>query len=91
VLDTAHEDLDASGLRRGRTVSARALSATTCPDAPRGGRLYDGGHGALSLAVNRGSPLAALCLLVDDEILIAPAWSWYFRLVSGARGTNNTS
>ena len=34
--------------------------------------LYEDGYRVLSLAVNRGSALAALGLHVGDEILIAP-------------------
>jgi S-adenosylmethionine hydrolase len=77
VLDAGHEDLAGSGLRRGRGVTVngrRALYATTFADVPAGALLlYEDGYRALSLAVNRGSALAALGLDLDDEVLIAPA------------------
>jgi len=77
VLDAGHEDLAGSGLRLGRAVTVngrRALYATTFADVPRDGLLlYEDGYRVLSLAVNRGSAMAALGLDRDDEVLIAPA------------------
>ena len=77
VLDAGHEDLADSGLLLRRTVTVngrRALYATTFADVPAGALLlYEDGYRVLSLAVNRGSALAALGLDLDDEILIAPA------------------
>ena len=77
VLDAGHKDLARSGLRLGRVVTIngrRALYATTFADVPAGGLLlYEDGYRVLSLAVNRGSALAALGLDLDDEVLIAPA------------------
>jgi S-adenosyl-L-methionine hydrolase (adenosine-forming) len=76
VLDAGHEDLAGSGLRLGRAVTVNgrpALYATTFADVPPGGLLlYEDGYRVLSLAVNRGSALAALGLDLDDEVLIAP-------------------
>jgi S-adenosylmethionine hydrolase len=63
VLDAGHEDLAGSGLRLGRAVTVNgrpALYATTFADVPAGGLLlYEDGYRVLSLAVNRGSALAA--------------------------------
>lgn len=77
VLDAGHDDLAGSGLRLGRAATVngrRALYATTFADVPAGELLlYEDGYRVLSLAVNRGSALAALGLELDDEILIAPA------------------
>lgn len=77
VLDAGHEDLAGCGLRLGRAVTVNgrpALYATTFADVPAGDLLlYEDGYRVLSLAVNRGSALAALGLQLDDEILIAPA------------------
>jgi len=77
VLDADHGDLAGSGLRPGRAVTVngrRALYATTFADvAPGELVLYQDGYRVLSLAVNRGSALAALGLELGDEILLAPA------------------
>jgi S-adenosylmethionine hydrolase len=77
VLDAEHEDLAGSGLRLGRAVAVNgrpALYATTFADVPPGGLLlYEDGYRVLSLAVNRGSALAALDLDLGVEVLIAPA------------------
>ncbi|MBW3608536.1 MAG: SAM-dependent chlorinase/fluorinase [Actinobacteria bacterium] len=74
VLDAAPEDLAAAGLRLGAalTVGGRsARYATTFADVPPGELLlYEDGYRVLSLAVNRGSALAALDLARDDEVLI---------------------
>ena len=76
-LDVERQDVAGSGLRLGREVAVngrRALYATTFADVPAGGLvLYEDGYRALSLAVNRGSALAALGLELGDEILLAPA------------------
>lgn len=77
VLDADDGDLADSGLRPGRAVTVngrRALYATTFADvAPGELVLYQDGYRVLSLAVNRGSALAALGLELGDEILLAPA------------------
>ena len=77
VLDADHGDLAGSGLRPGRAVTVngrRALYATTFADvAPGELVLYQDGYRVLSLAVNRGSALAALGLELGDEIVLAPA------------------
>jgi S-adenosylmethionine hydrolase len=77
VLDAGPEDLAGSGLRLGHAVTVngrRALYATTFADVPAGGLLlYEDGYRMLSLAVNRGSALAALDLDLGVEVLIAPA------------------
>ena len=83
VLDAEHEDLAAGGLRLGEPliVSAShgryaryARYATTFADvAPGELLLYEDGYRVLSLAINRGSALAALELSLDDEVLLAPA------------------
>ena len=58
--------------RHGQPAAARF--ATTFADVGAGELLlYEDGYGALSLAVNRGSALAALGLARDAEIRIAPA------------------
>jgi S-adenosylmethionine hydrolase len=79
VLDAAPEDLAAAGLRRGEPVMVgrrRADYATTFADVLPGELvLYEDGYRAVSLAVNRGSAMAALGLAPDDEILISPASS----------------
>jgi S-adenosylmethionine hydrolase len=76
VLDAEQADLAASGLRLGRAVTAngrRALYARTFADVPAGALvLYEDGYRVLSLAVNRGSALAALGVEPGDEILLAP-------------------
>jgi len=76
VLDAQSEDLAAGGLRLGEPVTVggrRARYATTFADVPAGELLlYEDGYRVLSLAVNRGSALAALGLALDDEVLIAP-------------------
>ncbi len=76
TLDAEHEDLAAAGLRVGETITVhrrRARYATTFADVLPGELLlYEDGYRVLSLAVNRGSALAALGLARDDEILIAP-------------------
>jgi len=76
VLDAGRGDLSAAGLRPGDAVMVgrrRAQYATTFADvAPGELLLYEDGYRALSLAVNRGSALAALGLELDDEILLAP-------------------
>jgi hypothetical protein len=76
VLDAEREDLAAAGLRLGEPVMVgrhRARYATTFADVAAGELLlYEDGYRAMSLAVNRGSALAALGLALDDEILIAP-------------------
>jgi S-adenosyl-L-methionine hydrolase (adenosine-forming) len=77
VLDAQPADLADSGLRRGRpvTVNGRpALFARTFADVPAGELvLYEDGYRVLSLAVNRGSALAALGLELGDEILLTTA------------------
>ncbi len=79
VLDAEHEDLAAGGLRLGEPVTVggrRARYARTFADVPAGELLlYEDGYRVLSLAINRGSALAALGLALDDEVLIAPASS----------------
>lgn len=76
ALDAQREDLAAAGLRVGETITVhrrRARYATTFADVLPGELLlYEDGYRVLSLAVNRGSALAALGLARDDEILIAP-------------------
>ena len=76
TLDAERDDLAAAGLRPGETIAVhrrRARYATTFADVLPGELLlYEDGYRALSLAVNRGSALAALGLARDDEILIAP-------------------
>ena len=76
VLDAEPEDLAAAGLRRGAAVLVgrrRAQYATTFADVLPGELLlYEDGYRCVSLAVNRGSALAALGLALDDEILLAP-------------------
>ena len=76
VLDASREELAAAGLRLGEpiTVHRRAARyATTFADVGPGELLlYEDGYRCVSLAVNRGSALAALGLARDDEILIAP-------------------
>ena len=76
VLDATHEDLAAAGLRLGAPITVhrrRARYARTFADVDGGELLlYEDGYRVLSLAVNRGSALAALGLARDDEILIAP-------------------
>ncbi len=77
VLDAEHEAVARSGLRLGRAVTVNgtpALYASTFADVPAGALLlYEDGYRALSLAVNRGSALAALGLTRDGEVTIAPA------------------
>ena len=79
VLDAEPADLVAAGLRHGEPVMVgRRLAhhATTFADVLPGELLlYEDGYGAVSLAVNRGSALAALGLALDDEILLAPVSS----------------
>lgn len=79
VVDAGADDLAAAGLRPGDalTVDGRpARYATTFADVPPGGLLlYADGYRVLSLAVNRGSALAALGVALDDEILLGPAAS----------------
>ncbi len=79
VLDAEPEDLAAAGLRRGAPVMVgrrRAEYATTFADVLPGELvLYEDGYRAVSLAVNRGSALAALGLALDGEVLIAPVTS----------------
>ena len=79
VLDAQPEDLAAAGLRRGEPVMVARRSAryaTTFADVLAGELLlYEDGYRVLSLAVNRGSAMAALGLALDDEILIAPVAS----------------
>jgi S-adenosylmethionine hydrolase len=76
VLDAEPADVAAAGLRPGDAVMVgrrRAQYATTFADVAAGELLlYEDGYRALSLAVNRGSALAALGLALDDEIVIAP-------------------
>jgi S-adenosylmethionine hydrolase len=76
VLDASHEDLAAAGVRLGAAITVHrraARYATTFADVGPGELLlYEDGFRCLSLAVNRGSALAALGLAGDDEILIAP-------------------
>ena len=76
VLDAERDDLAAAGLRVGEAVTVAGRSAryaTTFADVPAGELLlYEDGYRVLSLALNRGSALAALDLAHDDEILIAP-------------------
>jgi S-adenosyl-L-methionine hydrolase (adenosine-forming) len=76
VLDAAREDLEAAGLRPGEPLLVgrrRALWATTFADVGAGELLlYEDGYRVLSLAVNRGSAMAALRLARDDELRLAP-------------------
>ena len=76
TLDAGREDLAAAGLRLGDAITVhrrQARYATTFADVLPGELLlYEDGYRVLSLAVNRGSALAALGLARDDEILIAP-------------------
>ncbi|HEV2773974.1 MAG TPA: SAM-dependent chlorinase/fluorinase [Solirubrobacteraceae bacterium] len=75
-LDVAADDLAAAGLRLGEAITVHrraARYATTFADVGPGELLlYEDGYRCMSLAVNRGSALAALALARDDEILIAP-------------------
>lgn len=79
VIDAEAGDLAAAGLRRGEalTIDGRpARYATTFADVSPGELLlYEDAYRVLSLAVNRGSAVAALGLARDDEILIARATS----------------
>lgn len=79
VLDAEAEDLAAAGLRPGEALMVGrrpAHYATTFADVPAGELLlYEDGYRVVSLAVNRGSALAALRLARDDEIVIAPVSS----------------
>jgi len=76
TLDAGRGELEAAGLRHGDAITVHrrpARYATTFADVPPGELLlYEDGYRVLSLAVNRGSALAALGLARDDEILIAP-------------------
>ncbi|MEY2513990.1 MAG: hypothetical protein QOJ89_1348 [bacterium] len=76
MLDAEREDLDASGLRAGASVTVngvRATYATTFADVAAGGLLlYGDGYGAVSLAVNRGSALEALGLEIYARVQISP-------------------
>jgi S-adenosylmethionine hydrolase len=76
VLDAEHAQLAGSGLRLGHAVTVNgrpALYATTFADVPAGGLLlYEDGYRTLALAVNRGSALAELGLVLDGEVLVAP-------------------
>ena len=76
VLDVSADDLAAAGLRLGDAITVHrraARYATTFADVGPGELLlYADGYRCVSLAVNRGSALAALGLARDDEILIAP-------------------
>lgn len=77
MLDAEPDDVEASGLRRGRAIivkGVRGACETTFADVPPGGLLlYEDAFGALSLAINRGSALDALGLEVGDSVQIALA------------------
>jgi S-adenosylmethionine hydrolase len=76
MLDAHDDDVAASGLRRGEPVTVNGRPARygrTFADVGAGDLLvYADGYGALSLAVNGGSALAALGLTRDDEVHLAP-------------------
>jgi S-adenosylmethionine hydrolase len=74
MLDAEPAQLEQSGLRHGHEVTVngrRALYARTFSDVDPGELvLYPDSYGAPSLAVNRGSALAALDLRIDDDVRI---------------------
>ena len=77
MLDAERADVEAADLAGGGAVvvnGVRAAHATTFADVPAGGLLlYEDAYGALSLAINRGSALAALGLQVGDPVRIERA------------------
>ena len=81
MLDAAHDDLMASGLRLGDPVAARAggrrvrgVVARTFSDVGRGELLvYEDAGGALALAVNGGDAAALLGLRAGDEVRLESA------------------
>ncbi len=74
LLDAQRDDLDALGLRAGDAVSvngtAAVYAATFADVAPGALLLYTDSSGAPSLAVNRGSALAALGLAAGARVEI---------------------
>ena len=77
MLDADRGDVEAAGLARGAAVvvnGVRAAHVTTFADVPAGGLLlYEDAYEAPSLAINRGSALAALELRIDDPVRIVRA------------------
>lgn len=81
TLDAEHAELPGSGLRLGQAVELEiggarrpARYAQAFVDvAPGETLLYEDAHGALALAVNRGSAAEALAIELDDEVGIRPA------------------
>ena len=76
MLDADVDDLAVVGLRRGEPLMVGrrlAYYGTTFADVPPGELLlYEDSYRVLSLAVNRGSAVRALGLVLDHEILLAP-------------------
>jgi S-adenosylmethionine hydrolase len=76
MLDADQDDVETSGLRRGEPVAVNGRPARygrTFADVGAGELLvYADGYGALSLAVNGGSALAALGLRRDDAVRLTP-------------------